>query len=308
VKWVAGEPLWFRRAYPRRCAPAGADQLEHRISVRVLCSIAVRSPFVQSVLEDLLADGALRAEDSILAVCAGAAERDVFVQLGLTNAIISNVATPTSDEEFSPLGWSYQDATNLTFDDDSFDFAFVADGLHHTAAPHRAVLEMYRVARAGIVVIESRHSLLMRLANRLRLTPEYELDAVIDNDFRRGGLNNTDIPNYVYRWTEAEFAKTIRAFNPIGNHRFRFFYALNLPYAQAEMKNNSSFMPRMLRLIEPLLRLFTHVFKKQCNSFAMVAFKPRVPEDLWPWLTVEEAQIRFNPDYADSRSKLRSPT
>jgi SAM-dependent methyltransferase len=266
----------------------------------------MRPQFVEFVLKTLLANGALRRSDSILAVCAGRAERDLFVQLGLTNAVISNVDEPASDEELSPIGWSHQDATNLTFDDNSFEFAFVADGLHHTSSPHQAVLEMYRVARAGIVVVESRQSLMMRLANRLRLAPEYELDAVIANDFRSGGLNNTDIPNYVYRWTEEEFTKTIRAFNPIGNHRFRFFYALNLPYAQAELKNKSRLMPQMLHLIEPLLRVFTHVFKKQCNSFAMVALKPRIPDDLWPWLIVEDSQIRFNPKYADSRSKLRS--
>src|SRR5438105_12694576 len=109
----------------------------------------MRTPFVESVLETLIADGVLSRSDSILAVCAGSAEHDVFVRLGFANAVISNLDERMSDDHFAPLGWCYQDATELTVEDESFDFAFVADGLHHTSAPHRAVLEMCRVARRG---------------------------------------------------------------------------------------------------------------------------------------------------------------
>jgi SAM-dependent methyltransferase len=263
----------------------------------------MRTPFVQSVLEALVVDGVLHTSDSVLAVCAGPAEHDVFVRLGFINAVISNLDERMSDDDFLPLGWSYQDATEMTLEDDSFDFAFVADGLHHTPAPHRAVLEMYRVARSGIIVIESRHSILMRLANRLGLSPEYELEAVVENDFRYGGLNNTDIPNYIYRWTEEEFTKTIRSFDPLGKHTFRFFYGLNLPYAQAEM-TRSSLKLRIVQLADPALYRLTRIFKKQCNSLAMVALKPRIPEDLWPWLSVEQGEIHFNRTYAAKRFKV----
>jgi SAM-dependent methyltransferase len=257
----------------------------------------MRTPFVESVLTTLIADDVLNRSDSVLAVCAGAAERNLFARLGLTKAVISNVDEAAAGEGLEPFDWSYQDATNLTFDDLSFEFSFVKDGLHHTSAPHRAVLEMYRVSRRGIIVIESRHSLLMRLANRMGLSPEYEIEAVIDHGFREGGLNNTDVPNYIYRWTESEFTKTIRSFDPVGGHTFRFFYGLNLPFTKVE----GSKSPVQLRLIEltwPAVELLTRVFKKQCNSFAMVALKPRLPDDLWPWLALEDGNVHFNREYA----------
>jgi SAM-dependent methyltransferase len=279
----------------------------------------MRWSFVESVLNTLIADGLLSPSDSLLAVCAGAAEQEVFLRLGLTNAVISNLdlAAPGGpldasalstdgviNDSSSPFGWSRQDATNLTIEDASFDFAFVADGLHHTSAPHRAVLEMYRVARRGIIVIESRYSLIMRVANWLRLSPEYEVESVIACDCRAGGLNDTEIPNYIYRWTEAEFTKTIRSFNPLGKHTFRFFYELNLPYSHAEMKK-SKLKLRIVQLTEPVLRALTRIFRKQCNSFAMVALKPSIPEELWPWLTGNEGQVHFNRDYAEAHFKLR---
>jgi SAM-dependent methyltransferase len=265
----------------------------------------MRTPFVESVLTTLLADAELRRSDSILAVCAGDAEHELFVRLGLTNTVISNVDERMSPDQFLPLDWSFQDATNLTLEDESFDFAFVADGLHHTSTPHRAMLEMYRVARQGIVVIESRDTVLTRFASRLGFSSEYEVEAVVDNDFRKGGLNNTEIPNYVYRWTESEFTKTIRSFDPIGRHRFRFFYDLNLPYEQTKMKQDDLKL-RILELADPVLGLFTRIFKKQCNSFAMVALKPRIPEDLWPWLAVDAGRVHFNRGYAGRRmNKVR---
>ena len=160
------------------------------------------------------------------------------------------------------------------------------------------MLEMYRVARKGIIVIESRRSLLMQVANRLGLSPEYELEAVVGNDLEAGGVNNTPIPNYIYRWTEGELMRTIRSYDPRGRQQFRFFYELNLPYELADWKKNK-FRLNAVRIVDPVVRGLTRVFKKQCNTLAMVVLKPALPRDLWPWLTLEEGELVFNPAYAD---------
>jgi hypothetical protein len=49
----------------------------------------------------------------------------------------------------------------------------------------------------------------------------------------------------------------------------------------------------------------TRLFKKQCNTFAMVALKPRVPDDLWPWLALDDGRVRFNRSYRPHRLRLR---
>jgi SAM-dependent methyltransferase len=262
----------------------------------------MRTSFVESVLESLLSDGTIARSDSVVSVCAGTREREVFASVGLPNAMITNVDERDAGDRYAPFEYSYQDAHNLTFADGSFDFSFVTDGLHHCSAPHQALLEMYRVARKGIIVVESRDSLLMRTATRFGLSPEYEVEAVIGSEFVRGGRDNTCVPNYIYRWTEADFEKSIQSFDPVGKHTFQFFYDLNLPYELAEWKK-SSLKLRVIRVADPLLRGMTRVFKRQCNTLAMVALKPRIPEDLWPWLTVEDGQIVFNRRYADRHYK-----
>jgi ubiquinone/menaquinone biosynthesis C-methylase UbiE len=47
----------------------------------------------------------------------------------------------------------------MAFDDNSFDFAIVHNGLHHCYSPHRGLLELYRVSRQGILVFEPRDTL-----------------------------------------------------------------------------------------------------------------------------------------------------
>ena len=245
----------------------------------------------------------LATTDSVIAVCAGSRERDVFAELGFTNVLITNLDDRITDEAaFAPFGWSLQDAQNLSASDASFDFAFVADGLHHCSSPHKALLEMYRVSRKGLIAVESRDNLLMRVATSVGLSPEYELEAVIGNDFKWGGVDNTAIPNHIYRWTESEFKKTISSFDPSGKHVFRFLYGLNLPFEQAKFKKtNAKFYA--VRLTEPLVKAFTGVFKKQRNTLAMIALKPRLPQDLWPWLTTGREGIELDRAYAGAHFK-----
>ncbi len=259
----------------------------------------MRVNFVKSVLEKLIRENTIRLDESILAVCAGSEEKDLFLLLQCNNVTISNLDNRVKGDEFSPLRWSFQDAQNLSFPDNSFDFTFVSDGLHHCQSPHRALLEMYRVARKGVIVFEGRDSLLMRIANRLKLVSEYELEAVVDNGYRFGGVNNTEIPNYIYRWTERELKKTILSYNPTGIHKISHFYGLELPYQTSSMRK-SSLKSNIVRLVAPALTVSAHIFRRLNNLFATVVLKPQVPTDLWPWLEYHDGAATFNRRYADS--------
>lgn len=264
----------------------------------------MRVEFVTSVLKKLLGNGTMTREDSILAVCAGAPERDLFTSLGFGNVTVSNLDESMAADQLAPLKWSFQDAQNLSFEDEQFDFAFVSDGLHHCPSPHRAMLEMYRVAKKGVIVFEARDSMLMKLAGRLGFCPDYEVVAVADHGGTSAGVSNSHIPNFVYRWTEAEFKKTLSSFNPTGKHAFRFFHALHLPYHRAAMRRNQA-MLWAVRIAGPLLKLLSLVCRKQGNSFGMVAIKPSIPGDLWPWLIQGDSGTQFNPDYV--RKTYRQP-
>lgn len=256
----------------------------------------MRSDFVEQILSKLKADHLLKSDSEILVVCGGNSERELFERMGFSNVVISNLDERMSAEQFAPFKWSYQDAHELTFDAASFDWVFVSDGLHHCSLPHKALSEMYRVAKRGIIVFESRDSLIMRLANSLGLSPEYEIEAVIDHDFKYGGLNNTHLPNFIYRWTERDFQKTLKSFDPTGPIDFRFHYGLSLPYEAAGFKK-TKIKYIALKIAAPVLKVFTLLFKRQCNLFSMIAFKP-TKANLWPWLKSKNGEIVFNQTYA----------
>jgi len=247
----------------------------------------LRTAFVEKVIGAALADDPEAVGKGWLAVCAGAEERALFLKLGFSDVTIANLDVRLKGDEFAPFRWSRENAQDLSFPDQAFDYAFVSDGLHHCASP---LLEMYRVARKAIVVVESRDSMLVRMAERLGMADTYELVAVEGNDFAFGGVNNSQIPNFVYRWTERELAKTLASFDPTGPQQVRFFYALNLP-------ERDNLAGRLLRLSAPAIQAAAKLFPRQCNSFAMIAHKPNGELSLWPWLAKEGDEIVFRRNY-----------
>lgn len=66
------------------------------------------------------------------------------------------------------------DAENLPFQDSSFDYAFVHDGLHHLPRPELAIAEMARVAKRGIMITEPADANVTKLLIRSRLMKSYE--------------------------------------------------------------------------------------------------------------------------------------
>jgi SAM-dependent methyltransferase len=241
----------------------------------------MKAGFVESVTDALLEDGTLARSDSVLAVCAGVRERDLLAERGFTQVVISNLE---AEADMSPFEWSRQDAQALDVADGSFDFALVVAGLHHCASPHRALVEMYRVARKGILVIEARDSFLTRAAVRFGLASDYELSAVAAHGYEAGGVDDTSVPNFVYRWTEEELRKAIRSADPTGEPSFRFFYALDVPRR----------LPGA-RLAEPVLGAAASTFPRLSNTIAMVALRP---SQLWPWLTRDGGRLVFDRRYA----------
>ena len=252
-----------------------------------------RYSFAKEVLGDWIPDVTSR----ILIVGGGENDSAVLLQLGFQNVVVSNLDSRVKGDEFTPYQWSYQDAEDLTYDDSEFDFVVVHAALHHCRSPHRALLEMYRVAKKGVIAFESRDSLLMRLLEKLNFTPTYEHAAVYFNDGKYGGVNNTEIPNYIYRWTEREIEKTINSYSPYSNHIFRYKYSNDVP-ATSGLERNSTIKSFIIVIVKPIYTLFSLIFPQQQNLFAFYVQKYSPEQGLHPWLTLSESGIKFNHDWA----------
>ena len=258
--------------------------------------------FYSGLLRGLLANKTLTPDMSVLVVCGTVKDKAIFEEAGFTNVTISNLDTRTGGEEFLPYNWSYQDAEGLTYPDHHFDFVLVNAGLHHCQSPHRGLLEMYRVARRAILIIEARESMLMRLALRMGLAEQYEVCNVVTEGLEHGGVRNTLIPNYVYRWTEREVEKTIASYAPHVKHQISFFYDLKFPFVTL-VDRHPIFMLSSI-VLYPFARLTGKIFPRQSNLFAFSVKKPDLGKELLPWLILEGDEVALNMPWIRKRYDL----
>ena len=246
--------------------------------------------FYRRVLLSLKRKGLLKESDTVLVVGGGAADREAMLAAALVNVTISNIDYHAGEHQYAPFEWRRLDGEQLELTDGSFDWAVIHAGLHHMAIPARGVCEMLRVARKGILCIEARDSLAMCVAARLGLTSDYELEPAFLSGGTVGGYRNGPIPNYVYRWTEREFEKTVNSYAPTHNHAFFYEYGFNVPVQRFAMAISPLYRAAG-RLMNWLARIGALVARRQGNQFAMGALKNASRQ---PWLT---ESFQFDPAY-----------
>lgn len=256
--------------------------------------------FYHDVVNDLIKD----KNASILVCGGGTLDKNIFEKSGFKDVTISNLDTRMIGNEYDPFKWKYENVESLSFDSESFDYVVIHAAIHHASSPHKALTEMYRVASKGVLAFEARDSLTMRLLERIGFSQVYEHAAVYYNDSEYGGVNNTEIPNYIYRWTEREVEKTIQSYAPQFKHKYRYKYGTAFP-CTPELENEGQTKLTFLRFARPLFWCFAKLFPKQQNQFAFYIEKPTVPNSLFPWLMFDkkERQIRFNKKWGVQKYK-----
>ena len=142
----------------------------------------------------------------ILIMGAGSLDRKIFEELGYKDVTYSNIEN--SKEKNLNI---YENIHNIKLKDNEYEYCVAHACIHHSSKPHLAILELFRVCSKGCLIIEANDSLLARLACKIGLSEEYELSAVQKNIIS-GGVDNTNIPNYVYRWTERDIFKLMKSF------------------------------------------------------------------------------------------------
>jgi ubiquinone/menaquinone biosynthesis C-methylase UbiE len=245
------------------------------------------------IYRQVLMQAGIKADDTVLAVCAGTYDKECLQAIGVRHAVISNVDYHAGVSEYAPFEWQYQDAEKLSAQDESFDWCVVHAGLHHCGSPHWALCEMLRVAKKGVVVVETRDSVLMRIGVALGFTGQYELVASVLADGKSGGLRNGNIPNFVYRWTERDVEKTVRTYLPSREPNIKFFYQYLVPLEALTMSR--SILKKAIAFCAARISgLFEVCLPKQGNRFGFVIFKDG---HLQPWLMERDGKLAVNMAY-----------
>jgi SAM-dependent methyltransferase len=141
-------------------------------------------------------------------------ERKLFGELGFKDVVYSSLY----DDPPAP-------GTALPFPDGAFDLVFVEAVLHHIDKPHQAIFEMVRVSRRSVIICESQENSLAWLMLRTRHMEVYEKSEVRKYENKRGGVNDTAVPNFVYRWAPGELKKVFSSLDASREPWIRVCYA-----------------------------------------------------------------------------------
>lgn len=206
----------------------------------------------------------LNSSSSVLVVGAGPVDIKVFNDLGFKKVKYTNLIT---NKKFSQI--KYGNMENLKYRDKSFDYAVVHASLHHTSKPYKGIYEMFRVSRKGILIIESHDNFVMRLLIKFNLTEDIEVSSIKYGglSINKGGVDGTNIPNYIYRFTERELTKFSKSLDFSKSHKIYFDHYLSLD--NLEKKFSKKFLGRMFKfIIVTLAFIFFFIFKKQKNELS----------------------------------------
>jgi SAM-dependent methyltransferase len=250
---------------------------------------------------------------SVLIVGGSFRDAHSLYRVGFRRMTLSNVE-PLVDAESEPMPDAdiqllYADLEKLPVGDDTYDLVLAHEVLHHCRSPHAALVEMLRVGRRHVVIMEPNDSWVMRLLTRLHLSAPYELPAVICNDYRKGGVNNTDIPNYIYRWNRRTIYQTAAACLPeceFGLY-LRRYWDFNVTAEELDRRRETR-IGAITKILSPRLFIaLLHGFQALANSLPWIAGQGNKVfacitkrEDLKPWIVNRDGAFQFNREYGKS--------
>lgn len=249
----------------------------------------------KSIIEKLLMTGEIKPSDRILVVCGGPADEEVLRSAGITSATVTNLND--LPHIYDGFAWETQDAEALTYDDASFDLVIEHMGLHHCHSPHKALSEMYRVAKRIVVFIENRDSLAIRIAKAIGITFDYEIEVVSAG---KAGVADKPIPNFIYRWREREVTNVVRSLDPARVPNIEFFYGLRIPYERFK-RTGKPIQSVIFGMLRPLMSLALKLAKKQGNEFGVLVRKSDAK--LQPWMKLQNGEVAFDFEYAKKHKR-----
>jgi ubiquinone/menaquinone biosynthesis C-methylase UbiE len=209
----------------------------------------------------------LHKDRSILILGASSNEANLFHKLQFKKITLSNIdlAKLKSAEKYNFKKIRIDFRNLFKIKNNSYDYVVVHASIHHASKPHNILLEMYRIAKLGVLIVESNDSFIMRLAVNLNFSEDFEKSALNYKSYV-GGVDGSHIPNYVYRWTEREIKKLFYSYQTDKKINIIFNYQNNI--YNEHLSNN--FMKKIIITFSFIfLKIIFLLFPKQQNLMSI---------------------------------------
>ncbi len=248
--------------------------------------------------------------NDVLVVGGNAEDGRTLHRIGFTRVTLSNLLDPRPSEQAdlddAEMRTVRVDAEAMELANNSYDLVLAHEMLHHCRSPHKALLEMLRVSRGHVILLEPNNSLAMRVLLRLRFSFPYELPAVIASGFQTGGVRDSNIPNYIYRWNAVDVYQTIASY--LAESEFDLYtqryWDFNVDEAELRRRSETR-IGNVMKVLSPRVFLAgLHSFQAVANHIPWLGRQGnkffgciRKKSELKPWLIRKGGEIQFNGDY-----------
>jgi SAM-dependent methyltransferase len=254
-----------------------------------------------------LKTGHIDPNEKLLVIGGSWQDAEFLISAGFKDITLSNFQLEVEEDAHSNLSAKVKllviDAEQVNLPDGSFDCVFAHEVLHHCRSPHRALCEMLRVARKHVVVLEPNDSFSMRLLTRAGFSFPYEIFSVVHHTRESGGVRDSCIPNFIYRWSANELRKTASSY--LAEYEFLThtypYWDFNVGEEELSMRKETRIHTitsvvgakgflAILRACQIVLNAIP-ILRRQGNKFFGCVEKTG---RLRPWLTAGDDKIRFN--------------
>lgn len=250
--------------------------------------------------------------DSVLILGGNNDDLETYEILGFTDITLSNMGDDlkNGEKKASNVNRLALDAECIALSDGSFDHVFVHEAVHHYRSPHKGLCEMLRISRKHVVLMEPNDSLAIKLIIKTGFSFPFEIAAVVENDFKRGGVRDSQIPNFIYRWNAHEVNKVVSTYMP--EPKFRMYeypyWCFNIDEKQLALRTQTKIgkitkvmgatnFLYSLKVLQKILNSIS-VLRKQGNKFFCHI---EILDELRPWLTYTNSKIEFNKEFLSKK-------
>ena len=189
--------------------------------------------------------------------------------------------------------YSQENAEALSFDENSFDYVFCKESLHHCPRPFVALSEMFRVARKGVVLIEPRDTDIDR--GKLFFLERF-LRFVLRKKIKKHTFES--VGNYLYRLSEKELEKFILGmhYNHIATKSINDVYFEGIEFVKRPpVTKRDKSLTRKFKIKFFILDMMEKLKIQKGNILIAIIFKKRPEKELTEKLTTAKFDYRILP-------------
>ena len=200
----------------------------------------------------------IKKEDEVLIISGSITEVFILKKYGYENITITYYDEKTKiniEQEFKNINFIKLDLSKNNFDIKKYNYVIICNTLHHLNKPHQTILNLYDIANKGLMIFEGNDSFVTRILSKINLMETFENSAISKDG--KGGLLNSNVANYIYRWTEREIAKLLFSYDPKHKNKLYFNYSYDLFNKEVQKKINFAF-----KFFSPILKIIAHIIFK----------------------------------------------